>query len=155
MPVITWMTVDGLREKYSDQINFQKSFFNIVLSFALLIAILGIMINMLISISNRKREIGMMRAIGIYKKELMKMILGETLILVFSGFLIGTIMGTLSANELLLGLPLDAVFDLKQFIDYSMITFLFGIVILVSIIAAALPVYRVMKLDVIEAIRAV
>jgi ABC-type lipoprotein release transport system permease subunit len=66
-----------------------------------------------------------------------------------------TIMGTLSANELLLGLFLDAVFDLKQFIDYSMITFLFVIVILVSIIAAALPVYRVMKLDVIEAIRAV
>jgi ABC-type antimicrobial peptide transport system permease subunit len=64
-------------------------------------------------------------------------------------------MGTLSANELLLGLPLDAVFDLKLFIDYSMITILFGIVILVSIIAAALPVYRVMKLDVIEAIRAV
>ncbi|MFX0069847.1 MAG: FtsX-like permease family protein, partial [Candidatus Hermodarchaeota archaeon] len=136
MPAIYWRTVDDLREQYSDQINFQKAFFNIVLSFALIIAILGIMINMLISISNRKRELGIMRAIGTYKKELIKMILGETLILVLSGFLIGTIMGTLAANQLLLGLPLDPIFDLKLFIDYWMIFNLFGIVIVISIISA-------------------
>ena len=155
MPVISWMTVDGVREAYSDEIEFQKGFFNIVLSFALIIAVLGIMINMLISISNRKREIGMMRAIGTYKKEMMKMILGETLILVFSGFLIGAIMGTLSANQLVLGLPLDAVFNLRLFIDWGMIGILFIVVFIVSIAAAALPIYRVMKLDVIEAVRAV
>jgi len=155
MPVISWMTVEGVREQYSDEIEFQKGFFNIVLSFALIIAVLGIMISMLISISNRKREIGMMRAIGTYKKELLKMILGETLILVFSGFLIGAIMGTLSANQLVLGLPLDAVFNLRLFIDWSMIGVLFVVVFIVSVAAAALPIYRVMKLDVIEALRAV
>lgn len=153
MPAISWNTVDDLREQYADQIEFQKGFFNIVLSFALIIAVLGIMINMLISISNRKREIGMMRAIGTYKKDLMKMILGETLILVFSGFLIGAIMGSLAANQMLLGLPLDAVFDLRLIIDYLSIISLFGIVIAVSIIAAALPIYTVLKLDVIEAMR--
>ena len=98
MPAISWRTVDNLRERYKDQIKFQKAFFNILLSFALIIAVLGIMINMLISITNRKRELGIMRAIGTYKKELIKMILGETLILVLSGFLIGTIMGTVAAN---------------------------------------------------------
>ncbi|MHA1489703.1 MAG: ABC transporter permease [Promethearchaeota archaeon] len=155
MPVIGWQTVDELREKYSDQIDFQKSFFNIVLSFALIIAVLGIMINMLISISKRRREIGMMRAIGTHKKELLKMILGETLILIVSGFLIGTIMGSLSAYQLLLGLPLDTVFELALYIDYWTIAILLGIVLAVSIIASALPGYKVLKLDVIEALRAV
>jgi len=153
MPAISWRTIDDLREQYSDQINFQKAFFNIVLSFALMIAVLGVMINMLISISIRKREIGMMRAIGIYKKELIKMILGETLILVFSGFLIGTIIGTLAANQMLLGLPMDTVFDLKLYIDYWTIFILFSITIIASIVAAVLPCYRVLKLDVVNAIR--
>ncbi|MHA1437171.1 MAG: FtsX-like permease family protein [Promethearchaeota archaeon] len=155
MPVISWITADELQEQYSDQINFQKAFFNIVLSFALIIAVLGIMINMLISISNRKREIGMMRAIGTYKRDMIKMILGETLILVLSGFIIGAIMGTFAAKQLLLGLPLDAVFDLRLYIDYISILILFGIVLIISIVAAALPCYKVLKLDVIEAIRAI
>ncbi|MGQ4873366.1 MAG: FtsX-like permease family protein [Promethearchaeia archaeon] len=153
MPVISWQSVDGLRKEYSDQINFQKSFFNIVLSFALIIAVLGIMINMLISIGNRKREIGMMRAIGTYKGSLIKMILGETMILVFSGFLIGALMGTFAANQLILGLPLDPVFNLQLYIDYLSILFLFGIVIIISVIAAFLPAYRILKLDIIEALR--
>jgi len=152
MPAISWRTVDDLREQYKDQINFQRAFFNIVLSFALIIAVLGIMINMLISIMNRKRELGILRAIGTYKKELIKMILGETLILVLSGFLMGSIMGTLAANQLLLGLPLNPVFDLRLFIDYWTILSLFGIVILISIIAAAIPSYKILKLDVIDAI---
>ena len=153
MPAISWYTVDGVREQYSDQIDFQKGFFNIVLSFALIIAVLGIMINMLISISNRKREIGMMRAIGTYKTDLIKMILGETMILVFSGFLIGAVMGTISANQMILGLPLDAVFNLRLFIDYWTILTLFGIVLLISVLASALPAYKVLKLDIIEAMR--
>jgi ABC-type antimicrobial peptide transport system permease subunit len=153
MPVISWKTVDGVREDYSDQIQFQKSFFNIVLSFALIIAVLGIMINMIISISKRKREIGMLRAIGTYKTELIKMILGETLILVFSGFLIGAVMGSLAANQMLLGLPLDNVFNLRLIIDFGTILMLFGLVIGVSLVAAALPCYRVLKLDIVKALR--
>ncbi|MHA1149491.1 MAG: FtsX-like permease family protein [Promethearchaeota archaeon] len=155
MPVINWYTVDGVREQYADQIEFQKSFFNIVLSFALIISVLGIMINMLISIANRKREIGMMRAIGTYKSSLIKMILGETMILVFSGFLIGAVMGTISSNQMILGLPLDSVFNLRLIIDYWSILTLFGIVILISVVAAALPAYRVLKLDIIEAMRVI
>lgn len=153
MPAINWNTVDEVREQYADQISFQKAFFNIVLSFALIIAVLGIMINMLIAISNRKREIGMLRAIGTYKGELIKMIIGETMILVFSGFFIGTLIGILASNQLLLGLPLDNVFQLRLYIDYKMILMLFGIVILISLLSAALPCYKVLRLDVIEAMR--
>ncbi len=153
MPVIGWYTVDEVREQYADQIRFQKSFFNIVLSFALIISVLGIMINMLISISNRRREIGMLRAIGTYKSSLIKMILGETMILVFSGFLIGAVMGIISAQQLIVGLPLDAVFNLRLIIDYWAILRLFLIVILISVVSAALPAYKVLKLDIIEAMR--
>jgi ABC-type antimicrobial peptide transport system permease subunit len=82
------------------------------------------------------------------------MILGETLILVFSGFLIGALIGIFAADQLLLGLPLDAVFDLRLYIDYRSIFFLFVIVLVIAIVAAALPSYRILKLDVIEALRA-
>ena len=108
---------------------------------------------MFISISNRKREIGMLRAIGTYKSELIKMIIGETLILVFSGFFIGTIKGTLASRQMLPGLPMDPVFNLPSIIDYKTIGLLFLLVILISLIAAALPCYRVLKLDVIDALR--
>ncbi|MHA1731936.1 MAG: ABC transporter permease [Promethearchaeota archaeon] len=152
MPAIAWTSTDGLVEQYRSQFDFQKSFFNVVLSFALVIAVLGIMINMLMAVNNRTREIGVLRAVGTYKKEVLKMILGETLILVLIGMLLGTALGILSSRVLLHGLPLDTVFGVWLTIDWRMIGILFGVVLVTAVVCALLPARRAMKIDIVEAI---
>ncbi len=153
MPVIGWRTADDLKTQYSDQIEFQRSFFNVVLTFALLIAILGVMINMLMSVANRRREIGVLRAIGTQKGEVLKMIIGESFILTFTGLLLGAVVGTVCSDIMLNALPLDTVFRIWLTIDWRMIGIIAGVVILISILSSIFPAKNAMNVNVVEAIR--
>lgn len=153
MPVISYTTVDEMTAQYADQIDFQKSFFNIILTFALLISVIGIMISMIIAVNNRVREIGVLRAIGTKKGEVARMILGETLILIIIGLLLGFLISIASSYMLLQGLPLDKIFYVRLIIDYQTVIMLVIVVIISAIGCSIYPAHIALKLEIIEAIR--
>lgn len=153
MPVIGWRSSEELAAQYRDQIEFQKAFFNVVLSFALIIAVLGIMINMLMAIAGRAREIGILRALGTQKSEVLRMVVGETFTLTFTGLILGTAVGTACAWMMLHGLPLDTVFQILLKIDWMTIGIISIIVVIISILASLFPARNAIQINVIEAIR--
>ncbi len=118
---------------------------------ALLVGVIGTMNTMFMSVFERTREIGILRALGWRSSRVLKMILGESLVLSFLGGIFGCIFGVLAVKAVTL------VPDIQAFIygKYRVEIFLEGMAIALSLgmVGGFYPAYRASKLSPLEAIR--
>jgi putative ABC transport system permease protein len=118
---------------------------------AILIGGIGVVNTMIMSVYERTREIGVLKAVGWKNRRIMSMILGESLVLTLIAFLIGLIIGV-TAVEMLLKLP-----SMGGFITpvYSIDLFMkaLGIAIFVGVLGGLYPAYRASHLSPTEALR--
>lgn len=119
----------------------------VVSSISLLAAGIGIMNIMLVSVTERTREIGIRRAIGAKKRNIMAQFIMEAVVLCEVGGVIGVIFGILGGNAAALLLKLAPVVP----VDWIVI----GLVIcsIVGIIFGTYPAYKAANLDPIESLR--
>ncbi|HXT13506.1 MAG TPA: ABC transporter permease [Candidatus Angelobacter sp.] len=119
----------------------------LVSSIALIAAGIGIMNIMLVSVTERTREIGIRRAIGAKKRNIMAQFIMEAIVLCEIGGLIGVGLGIAGGNLLALVLHLPPVIPL----DWVII----GLVAcsVVGIIFGTYPAYKAANLDPIESLR--
>jgi putative ABC transport system permease protein len=118
-----------------------------VSSIALLAAGIGIMNIMLVSVTERTREIGIRRAIGAKKRNIMTQFILEAVMLCEFGGIIGVVLGIAGGNIAAHFLNLPAVIP----VDWAII----GLVIcsLVGMIFGTYPAYKAANLDPIESLR--
>ncbi len=114
---------------------------------ALLAAGVGIMNIMLVSVTERTREIGIRKAIGARKFSILYQFLIEAIILCVTGGFIGILLGVGVGN--LAGSFLNA----QMAIPYNWVLIGFSLCILVGIIFGTYPAYKASNLDPIEALR--
>ncbi len=114
---------------------------------ALIAAGVGIMNIMLVSVTERTREIGIRKAIGARKRSILYQFLIEAIILCLTGGLIGIVLGIGIGN--LAGSFLHAQMAIP--IDWVIIGF--SLCILVGLIFGTYPAYKASNLDPIEALR--
>jgi len=114
---------------------------------ALLAAGVGIMNIMLVSVTERTREIGIRKAIGARRNSILLQFLFEAIILCLFGGLVGIIIGILIGN--FAGSFLNASAAIP--IDWVMIGI--SLCVLVGIIFGTYPAYKAANLDPIEALR--
>lgn len=114
---------------------------------ALLAAGVGIMNIMLVSVTERTREIGIRKAIGARKMSIMAQFLVEAVILCLTGGLIGIVLGVGIGN--FAGSFLHA----QLAIPYEWIMLGFTLCIFVGILFGTYPAYKASNLDPIEALR--
>ncbi len=128
-----------------------KRIFNTVLGaiagISLLVGGIGIMNIMLASVTERTREIGIRRAIGAKQRQIIAQFLIETVVLSFSGGLIGISLGLFIPWIITQFTKMPTVVSL-----YSLVLSL-GISVSVGIIFGIYPAIRAAKLDPIEALR--
>ena len=74
------------------------SFLSAIAAISLLVAGIGIMNTMYVSVSERTREIGILKALGIKNSSVLKIFLSETLIIGFLGGVLGLLVGYLFAS---------------------------------------------------------
>ena len=125
--------------------------FSIVLgsiaAISLLVGGIGIMNIMLATVSERTREIGIRRALGAKKLDIIIQFLSETLILTFSGGILGIALGTL------LPLLVTHFGHMPTVITGSSLALSFGISGLIGVIFGLYPAYRAANMDPIESLR--
>jgi putative ABC transport system permease protein len=114
---------------------------------ALLAAGVGIMNIMLVSVTERTREIGVRKAVGAKKKNILMQFLIEAVILCLIGGLIGIILGVGIGNIAGSFLNADAV------IPYQWILIGLSMCLFVGVIFGTYPAYKAANLDPIEALR--
>jgi putative ABC transport system permease protein len=128
-----------------------KRMFNIVLgsiaAISLLVGGIGIMNIMLATVTERTREIGVRRALGAKRRDIVQQFLIETIVLSVGGGLIGVILG--------ITVPLTVTFftDLKTVITPWSVLLAFGISGLTGIVFGLYPASQAANLDPIEALR--
>ena len=125
--------------------------FSIVLgsiaTISLLVGGIGIMNIMLATVSERTREIGIRRALGAKKRDIIVQFLSETLILTLSGGVLGIVLGTL------MPLLVTHFGHMPTVITGSSLLLAFGISGAVGIIFGLYPAYRAANMDPIESLR--
>ncbi len=119
----------------------------VVSSIALLAAGIGIMNIMLVSVTERTREIGIRRAVGAKKRNIMTQFIIEAIVLCEVGGVVGVILGILGGNGAALWLKLSPVIP----VDWIII----GLVIcsIVGIVFGTYPAWKAANLDPIESLR--
>ncbi len=125
--------------------------FSIVLgsiaAISLLVGGIGIMNIMLATVSERTREIGIRRALGAKKRDIIIQFLSETLILTLSGGVLGLALGSL------LPLLVTHFGNMPTVITGSSMVLSFGISGIIGVIFGLYPAYRAANMDPIESLR--
>jgi putative ABC transport system permease protein len=126
---------------------------NIQLVVAILVATLGIVNTLIISVSERKREIGIIRAIGGMRSQIRKMVLLEAVAISIVGVLTGALASLFNTYFMVhtVGMAL-AGYTVPFFYPWKMILMTLPIVLIISLIAGWWPAKRAAQVQVIEAI---
>src|SRR5579884_836803 len=120
----------------------------LVSAIALIISGIGIMNIMLVTVTERTREIGLRMAVGASRREVLEQFLTEAVMISISGGFVGIIIG--------LAVPLSVRFfaeNVQVPISYLSVVVAFGVSALVGIAFGLLPANRAARLNPTEALR--
>ena len=120
----------------------------LVAAIALVISGIGIMNIMLVTVTERTKEIGTRMAVGASRREILAQFLAESVLISLGGGLVGILIGVAG--------PLVAQLVVPEFgvaISPTSIVVAFGVSFLVGLVFGLLPANRASKLNPIEALR--
>jgi len=117
-----------------------------------LIALIGIVNTLMLSVFERTREIGLLRAVGMKRRQVRTMIRSEAVILAIFGAIIGIIIGTGMGIALVSSLKQQGITD--TVVPASSLVIFLVLAALLGLIAASWPARRAARLDVLAAIAA-
>jgi putative ABC transport system permease protein len=118
-----------------------------VAGISLLVGGIGIMNIMLVSVTERTREIGIRKALGAKPRDILSQFLVEAFVLSVGGGLIGVILG------MALAFAVGAVTNITPIIGLSSIALAFGFSAAVGIFFGYYPALQAAKLDPVESLR--
>lgn len=117
-----------------------------IASISLIVGGIGVMNVMLVSVSERTKEIGIRKSLGAKKKDIMKQFLIESLILCLTGGLLGIITGITIGYILTL-------FNISYTFSLSIIILSVSISIMIGLLFGIFPSYKAASLNPIDALR--
>ena len=115
---------------------------------SLLVGGVGIVTLMTIAVTERTPEVGLLRALGATRTQVLWLFLGEAVLLSVLGGLAGLALGTSSAHLLHLALP-----PLPVHTPWSFALLAVGIAFAIGLVAGIMPARRAATLDPVEALR--
>jgi putative ABC transport system permease protein len=139
-----------VRDQQISQLNGILTFIYGLLALSIIIASIGILNTMSLSILERRRELGLMRAVGTTKKQVRGFVRFESIIISVLGTTVGMLFGIGSSY-----LFLEALKD-KGFVDFSLAPGTLIVILILSaiigVVAGAWPAWRATKVDVLKAV---
>jgi putative ABC transport system permease protein len=150
-PNLTALSNDELKSKVEDQVNQQFGIFYAIVGVAIFASLFGIVNTLTMSVIERTREIGVLRALGSSRWQVRRQVAVESLVIGLIGALLGIAVGTGLGYALLKGLSsgIPGV-EYRPPLSVMLLVGLAGVVL--GLIASILPARRAARLDVIRAI---
>ncbi|MGE5408047.1 MAG: ABC transporter permease [Syntrophothermus sp.] len=149
-PIAEVLNQQELKESREEQVDQLVNLFYALLLLAIVISLFGIANTLALSIHERRRELGMLRAIGMSRRQVRTLIRYEAVITALIGAILGMALGIVFAT--LIAQPLkDEGFTLSYPVG-SLIAILI-LAALVGVLAAILPARRAARLDVLESLQ--
>ena len=149
LPIVSVQDKDEFRQSVRGQVDQLLYMIYGLLALAIVIAVIGIVNTLGLSVIERTRELGLLRAIGLTRRQLRRMITLESVAIAMLGAVLGLVIGVafgvllrqVLAHDLTsLGLPLG------QLVGFLVVS------VVVGVLAAIVPAIRAGRLDVLRAI---
>lgn len=149
-PTVEVENQQELKDRQAGQIDQLVGLIYALLALAVIVSLFGIVVTLVLSIHERTRELGMLRAVGMSRRQVRQMVRYEAVITAVIGALLGMVLGVIFAT--LVSRPLaDEGFTLS----YPIVT-LIGLLLataVAGVLAAIIPARRAAKLDVLKALQ--
>jgi ABC-type antimicrobial peptide transport system permease subunit len=136
-------------EREDSDFNQFISFLYVMLTMAVFVSIFGMINTLVLSVYERTREIGMLRAIGMTRRQVRRMIRQESIITALIGAALGLPLGIFLAALVNRAL---SEFDVRFAIPWVQLAILTVVAIVIGILAAIMPARRAARLNPLEAI---
>jgi putative ABC transport system permease protein len=138
------------RDKYATFINQILNLVTALLLFAVIIALFGVMNTLYLSIYERTRELGLLRAVGLTRRQTRSMVRWEAAIISIMGALLGVVIG------IAFGWALQQALEPKGFTELGIpggqLAFYVVFAAVLGVVFAIFPARRAAKLNVLDAI---
>ena len=151
-PNVQVQTKAQFEAQQSAQVNQLLGLVYALLGLAVIIALIGIVNTLMLSVFERTHEIGLLRAVGMRRRQIRAMIRSESVILAVFGAVIGIIVGTGLGIALVSSLHSQGI--TSTVIPWSNLVVFLILAAILGLIAASWPARRAARLDVLEAIAA-
>jgi putative ABC transport system permease protein len=142
-------TIADFKDEQNAQVDTLVFLVYALLSLSVIVALLGIVNTLALSIHERTRELGMLRAVGMSRRQVKRMIRGESVITAAIGALLGIVLGI--AFAAIVSRPLAS----EGFVFELPVATLIVVVIvaaLAGVLAAIPPARRAARVDVLRAV---
>ena len=149
-PQLEIETRDEFRQRVEGNLDSLLVIINVFLFLAIVIALLGITNTMALSVLERTREIGLMRAIGMTRRQTRSLIRLEAGVVSLFGAILGVLIGIVFGWLAVIAIP-DSVID-RLAVPFPTLGIYVVIATIAGLIAASLPARRASRLNVLEAI---
>ncbi|MBD3253750.1 MAG: FtsX-like permease family protein [Candidatus Lokiarchaeota archaeon] len=126
---------------------------NGILIFAIVISMIGLALHCLLSTMARRREIGMLRSIGLSKKGVVRTVSGETLVVALLGALIGIFAGILTGTLMVTAVPQTSFLAVTLVIPWLTIGILVLVTLATAIVSSRYPSKWAANINIIDAVR--
>jgi putative ABC transport system permease protein len=148
-PIAEVLNQDQLKKNQEDSINPLLGLVYALLSLAVIVSLFGIANTLALSIYERTRELGMLRAVGMSRRQVRRLIRYESVITALIGAVLGMVIGMIFAA--LMSVPLK---DQGFVLSYPVGQLIVILVIagLAGVLAAIAPARRAARLNVLEAL---
>jgi putative ABC transport system permease protein len=150
LPTVKLQSLQGFADEQRKQTDQFLTFVNVLLALSVLIAVLGVVNTLALSVIERTREVGLLRAIGMSRRQLRTMVRLESIVIAVFGALLGVAMGIAFGVGLVKSLRSEGITDLAVPVG-TLVAFVVASVV-IGVLAAVLPARRAARLDVLDAI---
>ncbi len=148
-PTSEVLNQDQLKTNQENSINPLLGLVYALLSLAVIVSLFGIANTLALSIYERRRELGMLRAIGMSRRQVRRLIRYESVITALIGAVLGMAIGMIFAA--LMSVPLKSQGFVISY-PVGQLVFILVIAGLAGVLAAIAPARRASRLDVLEAL---
>jgi putative ABC transport system permease protein len=149
-PTVALQDQASLKDQINGQFDRVFGFIYALLALAVIVAFIGIVNTLALSVHERRREVGLLRAVGTSRPQIRRMVVLEAVLISLFGAALGVVLGVVYGSLLQKVLEPQGITDLA--VPGDQILLFLALAVVGGLLAALWPAFTASRLDVLRAI---